>query len=286
MIKKFKTIYLTLVVITTISILYFPYHLKYRIQMPLTRDQNKVSMLARELNLYEVPGLKFERLGKDNDGGYVVPVEALEKSDILLGYGIGSDNSFEDEFSLKYKKRSFGFDCGIRNIEAQSRLFSFIPHCIGSANHILKNQTASGYTSTFSQQISFLQIMDKDVFVKMDIEGGEYEVFDDILKHSGMINGIVLKLHIMKEGMIEEAAKLLSKLNDDFLLLHIHGNNVSRFYISGENIKGKMPNIIELTFINKRLVKDFRKIKYKAYPTKIDSPNLAIREENKFEISF
>lgn len=284
--KRIKYTLFTLALIASAAILYFPYHLKNRIQVSLTQNEDTVSALARELVIYDIPGLDLERMGKDYDGGYVVPPAALEKADILLGYGIGSENSFEDNFSLKYNKRSYGFDCGVRGIKGKSPLFKFIPHCLATADHILDNQTSSGQVSSFSQQISFLKIMDKDVFIKMDIEGSEYQAFDDILRHSGMITGMVFELHMFNEEMIEDAIKLLSKINDHFLLVHIHGNNGSRYYISGEHIKGQMPNMIELTYINKRLVRDYRIKKSQSYPTNHDMPNLAIREENKFQIIF
>lgn len=159
--KILKYLFFSSIIILTIGILYFPYHLKYRIQTALTKDKAQISALAREIIIYEIPGLKLERLGKDYDGGYIVPIQAIEKSDILLGYGIGNDNSFEDQFSLKYNKQSFGFDCGISNIESKSPLFNFLPHCLGTSDYILENQTSSGQISSFSQQISFLNIMDK-----------------------------------------------------------------------------------------------------------------------------
>jgi len=38
------------------------------------------------------------RVGKDNDGGYVIPYEIISKTDVLLSYGINKDWSFEKYF--------------------------------------------------------------------------------------------------------------------------------------------------------------------------------------------
>ena len=38
------------------------------------------------------------RIGKDNDGGYVIPYEIISKTDVLLSYGINKDWSFEKYF--------------------------------------------------------------------------------------------------------------------------------------------------------------------------------------------
>ena len=42
------------------------------------------------------------RLGGKNDGGYVLPEEAVKAADLLMGYGIAQDNQFEEDFSTIY----------------------------------------------------------------------------------------------------------------------------------------------------------------------------------------
>ena len=41
---------------------------------------------------------------EDGDGIYVVPEELLKNVDCCMSYGIADDISFEDQFSLKYKR--------------------------------------------------------------------------------------------------------------------------------------------------------------------------------------
>ena len=38
------------------------------------------------------------RIGRDNDGGYLVSKSDIEKSDVLIGLGINDDWSFERDF--------------------------------------------------------------------------------------------------------------------------------------------------------------------------------------------
>ena len=76
--------------------------------------------------------IKLVRHGKEYDGGYVVPTIALEKADALMGYGIDTDISFEDEFSRIYQKPSFGFDCGIEGIKTNHELTTFVRQCIAN----------------------------------------------------------------------------------------------------------------------------------------------------------
>ena len=44
------------------------------------------------------------RLGRDNDGGYVIPYEIIFKTNVLLSYGTNKDWSFEKCFTFFLKK--------------------------------------------------------------------------------------------------------------------------------------------------------------------------------------
>ena len=47
-----------------------------------------------------IPKYRYDliRLGKDNDGGYLVDKNSIYRSDFLLSFGISNDCSFEDDF--------------------------------------------------------------------------------------------------------------------------------------------------------------------------------------------
>src|ERR1700733_11758386 len=50
------------------------------------------------------------RLGRQQDGGYVVYEPALRQTDLLITYGVGWDTSFEEAFQERYKKPAYLFD--------------------------------------------------------------------------------------------------------------------------------------------------------------------------------
>ena len=51
------------------------------------------------------------RVGRDNDGGYVIPKSILLKSESLLSYGINKDWSFEKDFnSINPKSKIHCYD--------------------------------------------------------------------------------------------------------------------------------------------------------------------------------
>ena len=55
---------------------------------------------------------KFEteliRLGKNNDGGYIIPQKSINSSSKLYSFGLNDDFSFEKEF---YKKKNVEVVC-------------------------------------------------------------------------------------------------------------------------------------------------------------------------------
>lgn len=282
---------LLIVLLLTFSIVF--QHKIYKNFLHLKRTSQQQSIMSEHfigmLNVYssydENGPLELKRWGKKNDGGYVVPVKVLELSDVLMGYGIDKDNSFEDSFSLEYNKLSYGFDCGIDGIESESNLFTFVDECISSDNFIYDKSQTSGKISSFPQQLESLKLQNKEVFIKMDIEGAEYNAFHDILPYHNQITGIVLEIHIADRSMLPKALELLVALEKHFLLVHIHGNNCclsTGFYTA--NAVGKVPSVVELTYINKKLVAEYELSKNSSYPLKIDMPNIPNRPDASFKI--
>jgi len=251
----------------------------------LKEGNRQLVELLKVYKAYDQNGpLKLVRHGRPYDGGYVVPVKAFEVADVLLGYGIFNDNSFEDEFSLIYNKPSYGFDGGISGISSKSPLFTFVDECIGSDRFLRTYESSSGKVSTFSQQINNLGLKDKKVFIKMDIEGAEYDAFEDILSKHDVIAGMALEMHFEEHGMALRATKLLESLNKNFILLHVHGNNLCGGRFSTSNSVGVIPEALELTYINKTLVSDYHLSKNQKHPLFIDMKNCRFFPDLKFEV--
>jgi hypothetical protein len=244
--------------------------------------------LVRLLALYKAYDVNGEinliRLGKNADGGYLAPELALKDSDALFGYGILDDISFEEEFSKNYGKHSFGFDCGVENVNITNNLTHFIHECIATDNFVYDAAKYSNISS-FSQQIEHLKLEGKKIFIKMDIEGGEYDAFKGILDNSDLVPGIVMELHVDKNvESFNQAIFLLSGLNEKFYLLNIHGNNCADYYFTASNVRGRVPLILQLTYINKNLVKSARVSDDQSHPSKKDMPNCPRRKDEVFEI--
>lgn len=256
-------------------------------------DKNEIVQQALEdlvfklkvYTVYDQNGLiQLIRHGRPGDGGYVVPKVAFEKADVLLGYGIADDISFEESFSALYQKPSFGFDCGVTNIQINNNLCTFIPECIENDGNVYTHQKSSGKVSTFSAQLKRLQIENKKLFIKMDIEGAEFAAFEGIQGFFSNITGIVLEVHFTKDNQIILVNRLLEKLLKDFYLVHVHANNCALSLFKTKYSNGEISRILELSFINKNLVVNAVLSENQIHPLPIDMENCPTYPLNRFEI--
>jgi hypothetical protein len=118
----------------------------------------------------------------------------------------------------------------------------------------------------------FADLQDDSVYIKMDIEGSEYDVLEDILVHSKKINGMVIEFHNLKQ-LWSEYLFLIEQIKKNFEIIHIHGNNCCGC-ISGTNV----PLLVEVSFIKRTLLteQELNSINNRAYPVAgLDKPNLS-----------
>lgn len=250
-------------------------------------NQKTFDQIASLLVVYDAKeggnSLEFIRIGRENDGGYVVPFVALKKSDCLMGYGIADDISFERDYSQRFNKHSFGFDCGVQNIETGDNRCHFYSECIGNSNCLYGDQKSSEQIASFSEQLHRLNLANKKVFVKMDIEGAEFDVMDDILNHERNITGMVLEIHIPRDDP-KKALELMSAVNRYFVLIHLHGNNYSGDYFKTKHSMNAIPTVLELTYINKNIIDSYEISKNQKCPRSLDQRNSTNIPECEFEI--
>lgn len=243
-----------------------------------SEDRQLYEQIAKNLLVYKVYNKNNEpmsliRIGSENDGGYVVVDDICKSSDVLMGYGVGYNISFEEGFSMRYGKPSYGFDCGKIGVVSTTKLFKLIPQCIGTDVFLDIPSSSSGNISTFSKQIQDLGLRSKNILIKMDIEGAEYEVFDDILKHKNHITSVVIEVHFGSMDQTLKVLNLITELNKDFVLVHLHANNNSIECFSTSNTKGLVPKVLELTYVNKSLVSRYELSENQSHPTELDFPN-------------
>jgi Methyltransferase FkbM domain len=115
------------------------------------------------------------------------------------------------------------------------------------------------------------------VFVKMDIEGSEYDVLDDLLRHSQNIVAIAAEFHDV-DTRPDRFNSFLEKIKRDFHIVHIHGNNM------GGIAAFNFPAAPEISFLNKRFFNSTPLPSRLEYPVAgLDHPNHPRFPDFKFE---
>ncbi len=171
------------------------------------------------------------RVGRDNDGGYVVSERAIAATRLLIGLGINDDWSFEADMARRvpgleiigvdgsvsariFRSRALR-DFGIAARHAVSLHRWFALHALGEAQRWWK--TMRDFTAFFDAprrefiprfigigpgmlrwsalRARFPAGDAPTVFVKMDIELAEYEVLPEVLNDAGRMSGIVVEFH-------------------------------------------------------------------------------------------
>jgi hypothetical protein len=237
-------------------------------------QKNYSSILDYDAELFKVYNYdKKIRLGTPNDNGYVIGLLDIEY-DCYISAGISDDDSFTIGFLDKYDidiNNCYAFDGTINDLpENIKNSIKFIKKNIGPVN----NQSTSNLCDIFEKY--------KNIFLKMDIEGSEWEWINAINEnHLININQIVIELHGITNNSwhqnftfdsfnttIKEKINCLKKLNNTHYLIHAHGNNSDKCSHNG------IPNVIELTYVNKRHFVDTPKLNAIELPDKeLDSPN-------------
>lgn len=207
------------------------------------------------LEIYNEPkNHKKVRLGKDNDGGYVVCVkeaevkeaeaeaEAQKEYDCFIACGVSDDVSFEKSFLEHYPYlKCYAFDGTISNGPDKET---------SNIEYIYKN-----IASTNSDKETNLHDMieqHNNVFIKMDIEGHEFPWISSLTtEHLKKIKQFVVEFHYPIHN--PECFKQLERIVETHKLVHLHPHNGCG-YIKFETASIKefiMPNLIECTYLRK-----------------------------------
>ena len=219
------------------------------------------------------------RLGRKNDGGYLVSKSDIIASDTLLSFGIYDDWSFEEHFANINDVPIMAFDAssGLKLLlkKARRRLASF-----KLFKALFFVGRAFSFTTFFSDKrifiskfvgldlppmhISMEKVFEnwasKNLFLKMDIEGSEYRCLEAIIKNQEKICGLAIEFHDVDLHL----DKISYFINDLKLsLIHVHANNSSPVTPLG------IPLVLELTFSrNCKCSSEERSL-----PHKLDAPN-------------
>jgi hypothetical protein len=241
------------------------------------------------------------RVGSPNDGGYVVPLDAIKAAHALVSFGLSHDWTFERDFKRLNKdaiihcydhtvslRTAFQFSIGqllrfVLLFRARSlrMIFTWIDYEVffrSEATHFRQKISSDNQDNGATIDDVFGRLpAGCPVFLKMDIEGSEYLVLDDLLRHSANIVAMAIEFHDV-EIRPELFNSIVEKIKRDFYIVHIHGNNM------GGLTPYNFPNAPEITFLHKRFFNPVPSPSTSKYPISgLDRPNNPRLPEFKFD---
>lgn len=219
----------------------------------------------------------MQRVGSKNDGGYVMPLY-LPPIETLVSFGLGDDSNFEIDCKKKgIVNRFLVFDHSVSVGKLTFKLFRralsvpvdfnaivyrlkvlavYILRFKVLRNTHFKNRVVEKSVSQGDVTLTHIaEVMVKGPFLlKIDIEGDEYKLIPQILELANRIPLAIIEFHNTYSARTAFADSI-QQLKKHFGIVHFHGNNYD--YVSTDGI----PNTIEITFLNKKFLTTFDKVK-------------------------
>jgi hypothetical protein len=237
----------------------------------------------------------MQRIGSKHDGGYVIP-KNLPLVELIVSFGLGDDWNFEKELLRLGIIHSFVFyDHTVStkslinrvNSRISSRNFSFsallfrviiLVRYIADFkakkySHIRKKITEfeSDSRNTTLLEVA-TSIPSKEFILKIDIEGSEYLLIDQICSVSHRVPLLIIEFHNTEanQARFEDAMEKLLKL---YVNCHVHANNYEQIRENG------IPQALEFTFGRKDIYVGDRYIGSLPIPG-LDSPSCPNRPDH------
>ena len=241
-------------------------------------------MLPTYLKPYHTNLSNLIRLGRKSDGGYVIDKRVIRKTKVIVTCGLDDEWSFEKQFQ-EYNNncKILAFDHTVNNKFWADRflkdfisllllrkiklyqildVFKFVEYLTffrGKNKHYLKKIVSKKVNNSNQVTITDAIGENKDIILKIDIEGDEYNVLKDVNKNFDKINLVIIEFHNLKKNL----RKIRNFINQTKLRnIHINANN----YGSVDN-KG-IPQVIEMTLINPKKFKIKKQKTKRNYPIK------------------
>jgi hypothetical protein len=214
------------------------------------------------LTVYKSPFVK-KRIGRDNDGGYIIAEIPDIKYSILLSGGIEHDISFEEDFINKYQiDKTYAFDGTINKLPKENNNITFIKKNIGY------------YNNNYYTNLHDIIDENESIFVKMDIEGGEIQWIKSLNdERMNKLEQIVMEFHF---PFTELEIDVFDKINKNHYLIHFHGNN----YSGVRTHKGVIiPDVFECTYLHKKYFLTPPELNTELIPSNLDMKNNYFKDD-------
>ena len=239
-------------------------------------------MLPKYLKPLHIDNENLVRIGPKLDGGYILDKRIVHITKKIITCGLNDDWEFEKHFSKinsscevlaydhtvnkkfwieRFKKDILHFflfkKIRLRKIISIFKYYDYINFFKNKNKHYelkISNENIKNKEITINEILK-----DHDnLILKIDIEGDEYNILNQILKNSKKINALLIEFHDIQKNM--HLIKKFIEQSNKLKLVHIHANN---YPCIDKDID---PSVIELTFTNIEKIRFEQIITKKKYP--------------------
>jgi Methyltransferase FkbM domain len=210
-------------------------------------------------DLSPFPCADLIRIGRDHDGGYLASRADVLVTECLVGMGLNDDWSFEQHFARLGRCPVIAYDASVgpgvfftqfrqslgrgRTRASVSRklrvLLGYLWFFRGRNVHIRRFVAKSPDHDTVDFRDVVRRIGRRRAFLKIDIEGAEYGLLDDIIAIAPQLSGLVIEFHDCP-GEMEQILHFVGRIG--LQLVHVHVNNCGLVAQDGT------PIVVEMTF--------------------------------------
>jgi hypothetical protein len=245
---------------------------------------------ANSSKLVPVECPDLARLGSPHHGGYVVPLGAVHRTKHLLSFGISYDWAFETEFqrlnptthihcydhtisapsAAAYSLKNFlllFYDPSGHRLQKALKYFSYRSFFKGRVHHHRNRVWYNHDEDSVTMRDAFAEAARGEIFLKLDIEGSEYRILHDVTEFADRIDAMVIAFHDI-DIMADSFDDAVETMRRHFHIVHVHGNNRGGVSPAG------FPNVLEVTFQNRRLFEGEPPRSTRSYPVRgLDARN-------------
>lgn len=235
-------------------------------------DAQRAAALLRMLEPRDAVGARYVRLGRDNDGGYVMVADLLAGG-VAYSLGISDDVSW-DRAMAERGYDVFQYDHTIETLPESNKRFRF--EKTGICGFAQDDEVFRSLDTLIARNGHAGR---DDLVLKIDIEGAEWDVFSTILDSTLLrFSQIVVEFHWFDKAGDNEffgkAYAALSKLGTHFVPVHVHANNHYDFRVVGGVV---VPPLVEVTYIRRGTLQTDPCTR--TFPTDLDQPNWTARPD-------
>jgi len=198
--------------------------------------------------------IKAEKLGNKSEGWWIYPDIIKDKKPIVFSFGLGENISFDMSIMQKYNAKVYGFDPtpkALKYVKSIDTGDNFIlqeyavsnsdehitfnlpeneNHVSGSILDINSTKTITVEAKRIQAILQELNIKSNEIdILKMDIEGAEYNVIEDMLNCQIFPKQVLIEYHHFFDTISNEQTKenILLLLKNNYELFYIEAYNYS-----------------------------------------------------------